>query len=40
VLSKFLPDEVPVIEQAVTTAANAVVDWASQGIEYCMNQYN
>jgi PTH1 family peptidyl-tRNA hydrolase len=40
VLSKFLPEEIPVVEQAVTSAAKAVVDWAREGIEFCMNQYN
>ncbi|MCE5268493.1 MAG: aminoacyl-tRNA hydrolase [Planctomycetaceae bacterium] len=40
VLSKFRPDELPAIEQAVATAADAVAAWARKGIEYCMNQYN
>jgi peptidyl-tRNA hydrolase, PTH1 family len=40
VLSKFAPDERPVIEQAVGLAAGAVVVWAREGIEFCMNQYN
>ena len=40
VLSKFAPDELPVIEKAVKVAADAVAAWAGQGIEFCMNQYN
>lgn len=40
VLARFAPTEVPAIEQAVATAADAVGDWVRQGIEYCMNRYN
>jgi PTH1 family peptidyl-tRNA hydrolase len=40
VLGKFTPDEVPVAEQAVGLAADTVVVWAREGIEFCMNQYN
>jgi len=40
VLSRFAAQEVPEIEAAVRRAAQAVLDWAEQGIEYCMNQYN
>ena len=40
VLGKFAAEEIPQIEQAVLRAAGAVVDWARQGIESCMNQYN
>ena len=40
VLSKFPPDELPVIEQAVGRAADAVAVWAREGIEFCMNRYN
>jgi peptidyl-tRNA hydrolase, PTH1 family len=40
VLGKFTPEELPVIEQAVGWAADAVVAWAREGIDYCMNQYN
>ena len=40
VLSKFTPDELPAIEQAVGLAADAVAVWAREGIEICMNQYN
>ena len=40
VLSKFTPDELPAIRQAVELAADAVVAWARVGIEFCMNQYN
>jgi PTH1 family peptidyl-tRNA hydrolase len=40
VLSKFSPDELPTMRQAVESAADAVVVWAREGIEFCMNQYN
>ncbi len=40
VLGKFTKEQRPVIEQAVWRAADAVVDWASHGAEYCMNRYN
>ena len=40
VLSKFTPQELPTIEQAVEASADAVVVWAREGIEFCMNQYN
>ncbi len=40
VLGRFTREEIPVIEQAVGRAADAVDDWAREGIEFCMNQYN
>ena len=40
VLSRFTAEELPVAERAVASAADAVVVWARQGIECCMNQYN
>ncbi|MEN6449805.1 MAG: aminoacyl-tRNA hydrolase [Thermoguttaceae bacterium] len=40
VLSKFRSDELPAIEVAVVTAAEAVAAWARKGTEFCMNQYN
>lgn len=40
VLGRFSRGEGPQIEQTVTLAAQAVADWVTQGIEYCMNQYN
>ncbi len=40
VLSKFGPREIPLVEECVHRAAAAVADWARQGIEFCMNQYN
>lgn len=40
VLSRFSEDEIPVVEQAVTEAADAVVVWAREGVESCMNRYN
>jgi len=40
VLSKFSPEELPLVEEAVAQAADAVVAWAREGADYCMNQYN
>jgi PTH1 family peptidyl-tRNA hydrolase len=40
VLGKFTPEENPRIESAVQLAAEAVVVWARDGIQHCMNQYN
>jgi peptidyl-tRNA hydrolase, PTH1 family len=40
VLSKFSAEELPIIERAVTLAADAVVLWARDGVEVCMCQYN
>jgi peptidyl-tRNA hydrolase, PTH1 family len=40
VLSKFNKDEVPEMEQAVARASEAVVVWAREGIQACMNRYN
>jgi PTH1 family peptidyl-tRNA hydrolase len=40
VLSKFQPDEVPLIQQAVARAVEAVMVWAAEGIEACMNRFN
>lgn len=40
VLSKFSKQEVPEVEEAVRKAARAVVVWAREGTEFCMNQYN
>jgi PTH1 family peptidyl-tRNA hydrolase len=40
VLGKFAKDELPQIEQAIQHAADAVADWAREGIQYCMNRYN
>ena len=40
VLSKFRPEEQAEIELAVVRAADAVTDWASQGIDPAMNKYN
>lgn len=40
VLRKFSPEEAPEMEEAVCRAADAVADWAREGIEPCMNQYN
>lgn len=40
VLSRFAKDEVPVMDQAVLQAADAVVDWVRLGISHCMNRHN
>jgi PTH1 family peptidyl-tRNA hydrolase len=40
VLSRFRPEEQPVIEEAVRHAVRAVADWWQQGLAYCMNHYN
>ncbi len=40
VLSRFRPDEKPIIAEAVKLAANAVEDWIDKDITYVMNHYN
>jgi PTH1 family peptidyl-tRNA hydrolase len=40
VLGKFAKDEQPEIDLAVVRAADAVADWARQGIDYCMQKFN
>ena len=40
VLGKFRADERQVMDGAVQLASQALVDWAREGIEFCMNQYN
>ena len=40
VLGRFRPGERPVIDDAVVKAAQAVIVWAHQGIEACMNRFN
>ena len=40
VLGRFRPAERRVIEDAVARSAQAVVVWAQQGVEVCMNQFN
>ncbi len=40
VLSKFTKAEAVEIEEAVCRAADAVVLWAQEGIEACMNRFN
>jgi PTH1 family peptidyl-tRNA hydrolase len=40
VLSKFTAEEMPQINEAVRRAAEAVLVWARDGIESCMNQFN
>jgi PTH1 family peptidyl-tRNA hydrolase len=40
VLGRFSAAERKVIDEAVGLAAQAVMVWASRGVETCMNQYN
>jgi PTH1 family peptidyl-tRNA hydrolase len=40
VLGRFRPSEKPVVEDAITLAAQAVAFWARKGVEACMNEYN
>jgi PTH1 family peptidyl-tRNA hydrolase len=40
VLGRFAAGERQVIDDAVLLAAQAVLVWASRGVEACMNQYN
>lgn len=40
VLSRFTAEEQDVVTAAIQRAADAAADWASQGMQYCMNQYN
>lgn len=40
VLSKFAKDEKKEVEQAVESAAQAVMDWVTHGTHECMNRYN
>ena len=40
VLSEFGEDEKPVVFPAIRRAADAVEDWAREGISYVMNHYN
>jgi PTH1 family peptidyl-tRNA hydrolase len=40
VLSRFRPSERAVIEDALGLASQAVIVWATRGIEACMNEFN
>jgi len=40
VLGRFAKNELEAIEHAVVVAADAVVDWARDGVAECMNRYN
>ena len=40
VLSKFPAQQRKLIDEAVETAAGAVLQWAVRGVNHCMNQYN
>lgn len=40
VLGRFRPAERPVIDDAVIKAAQAVLVWAHQGVQACMNRFN
>jgi peptidyl-tRNA hydrolase, PTH1 family len=40
VLGRFRPSERDVIDEAIRTAAQAVIVWAHRGIDACMNEFN
>jgi PTH1 family peptidyl-tRNA hydrolase len=40
VLGRFAADDLPLIRQAVLSAADAVAIWVRDGIETCMNRFN
>jgi len=40
VLSKFSAQQRKQVDEAVETAAGAVLQWAVSGVQHCMNQYN
>jgi PTH1 family peptidyl-tRNA hydrolase len=40
VLSKFTKEEIPAMEQALARAVEAIVVWAHEGVQPCMNRYN
>ncbi len=40
VLGKFAPEEQEKIEPAISLAAQAAIDWSTQGIGFVMNRYN
>jgi PTH1 family peptidyl-tRNA hydrolase len=40
VLSKFTKEEIPAMEQALAQAIEAIVVWAREGVQTCMNRYN
>lgn len=40
VLARFRPSERDVIDDAIRLSAQAVMVWASRGVEVCMNEFN
>jgi PTH1 family peptidyl-tRNA hydrolase len=40
VLSRFKADEQDEMKKAISNAANGLIDWVRNGIDYCMNRYN
>jgi PTH1 family peptidyl-tRNA hydrolase len=40
VLGRFKADERETITESLEKAANAIADWTTKGVEFCMNQYN
>ncbi len=40
VLGRFKADERETVNEALEKAANAIADWTTKGVEFCMNQYN
>ncbi len=40
VLGRFSKDEKPMIDEAVSAASGAIVDWCTHDLAYCMNRIN
>ena len=40
VLGRFTENERTIADEAVKQAADAVLDWATRGIAFCMNKFN
>jgi PTH1 family peptidyl-tRNA hydrolase len=40
VLSRFAPEEAEIVKETINRAAEAVVVWANEGAEACMNRFN
>ncbi len=40
VLGRFNSQEVAIVQRIIALAADGVLDWVENGLEYCMNRYN
>jgi PTH1 family peptidyl-tRNA hydrolase len=40
VLGRFVKEEIPVVDEVVSRAAEAVTLWAREGMAVCMNRFN